>query len=418
MKKSAFFLVGAAAFLCSLFSACAPLSDSRSNVSLDLSAWINAGSRTLLPSPANAVESIEISISGPGMATIQASYPPTATMVKLSVPAGPSRTISLSATLLPGTLSAINKLTAQAVTDLVPGPNQVILTTGFETKIIVPDYMYSFGTGAIRQFDTIAGDNPKINTTAGIRAYDIDFDANGRVFLAGSDSFNSIFSVANIDPGTAPTALSTFATGPENTISIAIDRKNNFLYHVTRSSANPYILYKMVLNATDSVSDLVLGIPGTVVPSAGSTGLAVDDSGMLYLLGSNGGQPSIMKLDPRTPTATLLATQTLASFSALNGLTAFDVMTKDGKVYVTAYKDFPPTGAIVELSDSLAHLRTYGTSIPMPMRFVAILNKKFYIADEVDTADFSLDRIVSFDDFDDLSLEVLAPGTFGLYLSC
>ncbi len=395
-----------------LFSACTQFFDLPAKITLDLSAWSDGAPKTTLPTPAApAYSSIEIGISGPGMEAISATFPPGTVKATVMVPVGPSRTFSLAAETSPGS-SPILRRVASATVDIVPGDNEVTLRSSFETKLVVPD-MYR---NAVKQYDDMSGANPASITQSSPR--DIDFDAYGRVFIGGFGAMDSLFCAPYIDSGVTPTMLSTSAAGPETTYALAMDRERSVLYHATSSSASPPVLYAMTLNATDSLIDQAVTLPPLVATTNNTTGLAVNDSGQLYLLGTYNTNPAILKIDAKTPaTTTLLVARTFGSIPTLTGLTPYDVLVKDGVVYLTAYEASGTNGLVLALTEQLDELGQR-TDIPIPMRFLAVTNRKIFVTDDVDSATAATDRVVAFDAIDDPTLETFTDGTFTFFLSC
>jgi len=135
--------------------------------------------------PAN-VASIVLVVSGPGLKTVAQTVPVADTSVTLEVPAGVARTF----TLLVNTVSVSFK--GEATVDLLPGETREIVLEPvlFDTQIIVPDYLnYRIvqisdmqGTGWLQLIGSgIAGIGL---LDIRFRPYDVDFDDQGRIYIA------------------------------------------------------------------------------------------------------------------------------------------------------------------------------------------------------------------------------------------
>ncbi len=440
MKKS-FPIMAALAALC--LSACSALFGGNASISFDLSAWTAETSRGPVDAAVIPVlESVTITVSGPGMAPVSETFAPDASELTISVPAGPSRTISLSAPVVPGDTSPIARRTAETTVDLVPGVNKVSLTSSFETKMIVP----CRGSSIIWQFDDMSGAAP-LTVPGAVYPYDLDFDQFGRMYVGTSGAAGqSILCYKGItDNAPDPLQLDS-GFGSTNTYAIAIDRKTGILYHASyHATPAPAAsgLFSLSISAIETGTDTPITLPASIVINNWATyGLAVDDDGILYLLTNNSsGTPCLFKLDPKLPSGSMiLASQTtstlLGAFASPPTFpstpTAYDVIVKGDRVYVSACQSFGSgdnSGVILELSRDLDVLRSYGYGvvplnsdsttpiIPRPTKFVAITNKKFYVTD--DFTGTSDDRLVSFDDFDDPTLEVLRPAApFSFFFTC
>ena len=181
-----------------------------------------------LPSASN-ITSVELTVSGPGMNTISIVYDSLPSSIELSIPSGSDRTFELEVFVdIPIIAATSYKGTATA--DLSQDSTTIYLTMGVgSTKIVVPDPEWFNGEVTeprITQFDDISGGNALSLDLAALllqgltgvstfNPYDIDFDSEGRIYIANYDSSTSsgIIRIDNI-LGTNPFFI---ATGSDTT---------------------------------------------------------------------------------------------------------------------------------------------------------------------------------------------------------
>jgi hypothetical protein len=336
------------------------------------------------------LSSLTLNITGEGMDKITQSYlyPNIPTTITLEVPAGDSRVFEVLAdtgsVIFRGT--ATRHLSGGATVSI---PIQMALK---ETKIIVPDY----NNNRIVQIDDMNGTNwiSKINTDLGVSnlsPYDIDFDSQGRIYIANNypATGGGIIRLDNIDDATT---VDNMLINRFSVVTVTVDRTNNFLYNATASA-----LYKYNLTTSGET-------PLTVTGIAQISGLAVDDSGMLYITCSQGGTLRVIKYNPSGTGAIVTGV-----FYSMGTGTPWDVLYKAPYVYV-ANLGGAANRNILQLDTNLAFIAGYGMYINTTIntkgdfygarRFLAIRPREFIIADDGADMDFmvNVDRLIAMDD--------------------
>ncbi len=341
-----------------------------------------------------AAKSIELDITGPEMDDINLNLPADALTISVGAPPGSSRVFS--AVVRTASVTSIG----EGSIDLVPGESAqlIIDLTINETKIIIPDAENHrivqvddmTGTG----WTTLTWENLGFSTKNDFDPYDIDFDAQGRIYIAnypyGGETDKGVLRIDDINDTEYDTIVSPAV------ITLAIDRVNNWVYY-----ANNDEIYRCDYNGGNVKQYTYYGgFTGNI------KGLAVDQAGMVYLVwnpGSDG--DSIAKFDPDT-----VGTPIVDDFIDNWGVSisdAWDILVKSSSVYVVntsgdnGYR-------ILQFDTNLSKLTgNYGNTddgnppnnpgeFYGPRRFVAILNKKLTVTDEVEYA--YKDRLVSLDD--------------------
>jgi hypothetical protein len=227
--------------------------------------------------------------------------------------------------------------------------------------------------------------------------YDIDFDLRGRIYIAnytgGAGGANNC--VIRMDDIYGEDLINFTSASYDNGVtSIAVDRNNHYVYYSTFSSTLTEKLYRSSYDNTGIVS---LSVQGGVYEIDIIRGMAVDDSGILFLTGANLSEsPAIFRYNP--------ATQTVENQYTTNLNTPWDVMFKAPNIYLADYIA-SSGGSIIQLDNNLLYITELttdpGASGPFngPHRFLATLNREFYIIDEYEQDTGGNERIVSFDDF-------------------
>jgi len=344
------------------------------------------------PLPPPNVTSIALIVGGPGMNTITQSIAVGNTTTTLSVPSGIGRTF----TLLENTPSAT--LIGTATVDLSPGETKEIPltpTTG-ASQIVVPDNL----NGLLTQISDMTGTGW---TTLGITSpYAVDFDEQGRMYVATSAS---VVEISDITNKSATTVGSSTQGLPIK--AIAVDRVRGLIYF-TDGSTNLYsVQITPTLGTQQSVPLSNLGITPFV------TGIAVDPDGFLYVANTYP-TASILKVD----VSTFASPKVVMSYSG-SLIYPWDVLVNGGYVYIS---DFTAR-QIVRLDKNLAFVDSIsgygGDSFFGPERFVAILNKPITVIDEAT----GKDRLVSFNDMSGAGWTTYGstgsgtPGLFMFYIS-
>jgi hypothetical protein len=293
--------------------------------------------------PANLTGTLTLIVGGPGMSTITRQYPQgTTTSEALAIPSGVARTFTLTA----NTPSVA--LLGQQTVDLAPGETKDVTLTSVATgsQIIVPDNL----NGRLVQVADMNGTN-WITLTSPLYPTDVDFDDQGRIYIANTDAnSDGIVRVDDIS-GANPTGI----TGSVDTYyvqSIAMDRARGILYFTTGSN-----LYRIQVTPTVGAPEQI--VTTSVIEYISTMGIAVDSDGFVYIANGQYGTPAAtilkLKIDPSPATSATV----VASYSS--GLTnPWDVLVKGDFVYVS---DF---GArqIVRLTKALTFVDSFSGPAP------------------------------------------------------
>ena len=361
------------------------------------------------------VDSMTLNITADDMETITRTYPThdeIPDVIELKVPAGEARTFELLAYTPSATLRGVAKRNLGGGSTITI-PIQMGL---YETKIIVPDY----GNNQIVQFDEnfsssswTSKNATNLNTSTisvtTLYPYDIDFDSQGRIYIANYN-FSTDAALIRIDDinDTVPEKLASI-TG---ILSLTIDRANNLLYFAISNQ-----VYSM---RTDiSATPVSLNLDDTELGDGnyGFSSIYVNNNS-LYLVNQFAG--TVRRLDlnlayPNRPVDVYAGTYN-------SGLG--DILVKGDSAYFTVYGS--GTSAVVRTSLNLAEngvlqyapgesdsFADYG-----PRLFVAILNSRFYLIDE--DGGGTINRVVAFDDFnspwDSFAAEDIGQTAFRFYV--
>jgi hypothetical protein len=143
----------------------------------------------------------------------------------------------------------------------------------------------------------------------------------------------------------------------------------------------------------------------------------VDADGMLYMTGYDQSEKVLFKYNPTTESVE-------QSYGDGNLASAWDIIIKDDYIYV-ANDDGPDGYQIIRMNKDFTSVEGYGdnTADPEspnageflgPHRFVAILNKKITVTDELDNSDYDdVERLVSFEDMDGTGWDTFDPSEIG-----
>ncbi len=300
--------------------------------------------------------------------------------VSVTVPAGNYRFFELIAYASITDRTAIASYRGTIMQNLEGGASVTIplAMNLYETKIVIPDYNYG-STGRIIQINDMTGFGWVENNTFSVidYYYDVDFDNKGRIY------------VANYAPSAPPyifrlntiydTSVTNFTVSSNQYTCIAVDKTRSIVYYATAGA-----IFSNNLDGTNNVS-IVTGYSNI-------TGLAVDEvTGNLYIAFGS----TVRCIHPSAP-ATIIAFATMAG-------TCFDVIVKNSYVYVTQNGSQNNVMQYnMNLGSPIAILTSKmggGDVFYRPKRFIAILNKKFYVIDD-HVSDSNYERIVAFDGMD------------------
>ncbi len=329
---------------------------------------------------------INVRVTGPDMALIEKSFAPYST-ISLSVPAGALRIFEVIAYVAPGDPSAALSFRGTSSANCPAGATvNVPVVMGLNTtKIVIPDYM----THRLIQINDMDGTGwvDRVGTEIGLgfdmylSPYDVDFDNNGRIYIANNNyDRRGIIRLANIF-GVIGDGTSSFIYTTEQIRTVTIDRARNILYYSDGTN-----IFRSNLDGSSPVQ--LINTPPSV------QFMKVGSGGMLYITSWSSG---INKYDPFTQ-----SNQNANPESRL--FNPWGVLTKGDYVYVAN-----PLGAddylIVQYNSNLEIVNGYGTQTNSentnrgmfygPRNFVAILNDEITIMDDVLV---SLDKLISMND--------------------
>ena len=297
--------------------------------------------------------------------------------------------------IAPGDPGHVLSWAGDSTTDLEAGATKTLTLDmrANETKLIVPDAKgYK-----LLQIDNISGSGQKTRTGPDIGfagtfvPYDVDFDSQGRIYIACNQPVTDQSRVIRIDnmDATSNTFIVEDPSKMAGVNSLAIDRVKDLIYF----SAPSNTLYRSDVAGSNRTLLTITGI-GTI------EGMDVDENGILYIAGKNGaGADRVFRYDP-------VAQNVTGQYDA-TGLSPLDVIVKTPYLYVA--NRFGVSGtSILQLDMNLQLVQGYGDAINGTTntspgqfygahRFVAILNKKLTIIDDDDLSSAN-DKLVSIDD--------------------
>ena len=352
------------------------------------------------------ITSVELTVSGPGMNTIDVVYDSLPSTIDLTVPTGSHRTFEL-VVYVDTPIIAATSYKGTTTVDLSQGNAEVNLTMRVgSTKLIIPDAF----NNRIIQIDDMAGNNWSTVTQGGLIGWpavdflpwDIDFDNEGRILIANNGDMMAspiIWRINSIsDPVYTPLNIGT-AWGY---IAIAADRKNNLIYFASTTQ-----LYSCNNFGTDLVSTYDMTGITTI------NGLAVDENGVVYIADS--GSDSIFKYNP-------ISQSIIGSNSSVNLNFPWDILVKDDHIYVANYAGVD-NWKIIKFDQNLDSEVGFGKisgdtdTTPNyfrgPRKFIAISPKKFYLIDENGSSFGDVERVVAFSDEFSSIWEAFEPSTIG-----
>ncbi len=372
--------------------------------------------------PSN-IASLLLNVTGPGMEAIHQSYtsPNIPDSVTLEVASGSSRLFEVIAYVNPSTPSAALSYRGVATQDLTSGatvdiPIRMAL---YETKIVIPDYQNQ----RIVQIDNMTVPNwqqrlgSNISYTGTFRPQDVDFDSQGRIFIAndtpGSAGEYIILRVDDITAITFTPIIPGNATGLD---AMAIDRNNNYIHYSVTNGVIVYLYRTNLDGAGSSLTNMSASIKSL-------RGMAVDSQGLLYIAGTTNpsGLPAIFVCNPTNPAPpyhVIINSVTNATITSLS--TPYHVLIKSPYLYVVNPSTSGSNNQILQLNMSTLQLiQGYGNyslvsttqgNFYGPRHFVAVLNRKITLIDEgPDNTETS--KLISMDDINGTNWEPF--GSYG-----
>ncbi|HOT47027.1 MAG TPA: hypothetical protein PLC28_19270 [Spirochaetota bacterium] len=337
-----------------------------------------------------AFSSVAVLVTGPDIAPIEKSF--ASSSISFDVPSGAIRQFDVTAHVAPGDPSAAASFRGTSVANLPAGTtvNVPVAMTVNETKLVIPDLQ----NRRIVIMDDMTGSGwlPRTQTDFDFYdfffVYDIDFDARGRIYFTNSynatNAEGGVWVMENINDLTPQHIF----TG--QAYAIAVDRVRNLVYFSAGSTQSEIWMW-------DGTKTTQLSA-GTYFQT---NGIDVEQStGLLYLACNISGYYYIAKYRP--------GAGDIATYPASGGLSEqiWDVAMKGGLVYATVINgSVSANNRVICLSSdlnpsSLLELhRDASSNFIGPKRFVAPLNRRFYVTDD---STGSNDAIVSFGNIFDI----------------
>ncbi len=331
------------------------------------------------------IASIALIVTGPDMAPIQNTYSASVGSIELEVPAGLGRTFTLLLTTASATLRA------DTTVDLVAGETKEILLTPklAGTDIVIPDALNNrivqisdmTGAGWIEKGSTDFGGS--------FMPYDIDFDDQGRIYIANDAAESLVGGVIRIDDiaSVSPTGFVNVDAGTTAN-TLAVDRVNGYVYYTPGYSP----LYRKNIHSatidTDTPESFDLLLEPEVAGNFNTTGIAVDAEGYVYIINTYGN--NVLKYDPRLPVTSRVV-------ASANIEVPWDVAVKGGTVLVS-----DPGATSIDILDlNLSSIGTYSDPDPAlmfkPERFLGASDLPgIYLIEESNLSPY--DRLVYMQD--------------------
>ncbi len=363
---------------------------------------------------ASIVGSVTLKVTGPDMAPVEVSYTQLPSVINIAVPEGNDRKFELTVTMGSSYTGAIASYKGTATAEVKSKSATVTLNMGIgSTKIIVPDPHWNFDSDPrVLQFDDINGQSKAAFTgtelgvvsgnpgwSSNFYPYDIDFDNEGRIYIANNNAVSGYGRVVRVDNilGFGFFKYKDWATG---IVALTVDRNRNILYYATSGN-----LYNSEIDGTN---DVVRNLPVVGASSISSIScLAVDSSGMLYMI-ADVGQVSVdyqvLKLDPLSDPADIFLVSQSGTLPGNSAIEPKDLLVKGNSLYIAnvgggnGYQILQLGTANLSLlanyGDQASGVNTSKGYFYGPRRFAAQMNDEFTILD--DSPNF--DKIIQMDD--------------------
>jgi hypothetical protein len=279
-----------------------------------------------------------------------------------------------------------------------------VTVIGNKLHVLDPAYDTTTPVGRIVQIDDLTGTGFTPRTFTDYLPYKIDYDIYGRMYIVNYSSSNpGIIRLDDIGDSTPDTIVSDTSRVP----ALAIDRDNSWIYYLYEDTAPNYKLARCDYNGNN------VKTYGYIFEDYNFTnflGLTIDENGILYINHNTmaAGGHEIMKYDPS------------GSGSVVKKITAADVpvtwawddirdiLYKDGYLYVADYGNSTTETYIYQLNQDLTDSGVPPLTIPDDSgsphgddytgvkRFLAVLNRKFYVIDDHSIDSDNYDRIIAF----------------------
>ncbi len=312
---------------------------------------------------------------------------------QISMALPPGNDITFDLVISMGGTGVITSYTGTVTSDITTGITAINISMGIEsTKIMIPDA----NNNRIVQIDDMTGKGwtSASGTDLGFSfntyflPYDTANDQYGRIYIANfsASELGGILRITSITDTTPVPVLSDSGYSTAMT-DVAVDTINDRIYGVTSNS---------IVYWTDYSGSLALGnqfIDLSASPE-NIAGIAVDNSGDVYLSGWSNTEPWIGKY---SSSGASLKTYIGPS----DGSAVQDITITNGELYATKSGG---TARIDKFDLDLNFIGSYGTSgaegvegkFVGPHNFIAVMNKKLTI---IDGADYAA-QLVSIDNID------------------
>ncbi len=360
-----------------------------------------------------SISSITLTISADDMETIPPiPILPTETSLTVELPAGPERLFEMEITPTPE--SVFLRYYGSATEDLVAGEEAdvTIPMELMETRLVIPDADHYAPGGRIVQIDDMTGAGwvELDGTDLGFAAdsefvpYDIDYDEQGRIYIANNYASTGPARVIRIDSFQDTIYDEIVSEGDvsgSGVNCIAIDSVNNYIYYSTGGANWP--IYRKSLGPPLGTQEAFNIGSEELSNYFQTTGLSVDSDGFLYIVNTDAGN-YVHKYDISLPAGSRIV-QTYST----NLNVPWDTLVF-GDYIIVSNRDGAAGYKFIVLDKDMNFINNFGSypAVPAnpvdnefygPERFVAVLNKKITVVDEtVPFVSPSYNQLVSFDD--------------------
>lgn len=433
---------------------------------------LGLNSRSLSGRNLPPLESIVVIVESPDAPMVRREFSIDESNVSVRAPSGRQRTITVRLPVANGAATNVLAFGAKKTLDLYPRQEVALdlFVQPLETQYLVADpgkhYQASNGTPRILVMNGLPGSlgnwqsitNTSFTPTfpiANYRPVSLDFDKDGRIYFGTDVDYSTtgrIHRAEELKPTNTAIQQLTYVSG--RIVALAIDRKKDLLYYlnlypspalykvdITNLTNNPII----VVNDTDT--DITFA-PYPLLDYAnsydsrtlvrypvGRAGLAVDQEGMIYLVGGTTGD-LLIKFDPNLSMGSRILAQRSISNLALPNVAAhpwtiMDFKVIDDLVYVLAQTAVQARGPgnnwgslLVFRADNLSLIKRtlYNPSgesprtsdkdkLASPRRFAAVIGKKLMVIEDGGTDGYVFSPIF-FDMFNRLVLIDPADGSY------
>ncbi len=365
---------------------------------------------------ASIVNSVTLTVRGPGMDPVEVSYSSLPSTINIAVPEGNDRVFELSVglnrTFTENPAIPYTSYKGTAMADVTSDSAVVKLTMGIgSTKIIVPDTynnrlvqiddMSGAGWTELKGSDIASFGNIDSNFVPS----DVDYDEYGNIYVANDVNgtvYGGIWRFTSITDTTPIPVLSSAAYGMK---AVAVDRENDKVYglYYNSQSAQDVVYYNDYAGSLGAGTGMIYSINGDF--GSGIYSICAD-SGYLYVAGERGNPSSTMVIRKYWNSNT-------TAIVAYDG-SAFeipeDMLLLENRLYVSIGGGDPNTVARIEKFDldlnhasgtfslgSYADDPTGEKQFAGPGKFLATMNDTLTVMDG-NTSGNNLDsRLVSFD---------------------